>query len=191
MATGTATRSLKAMLADPASDENTTSATVMERTYWPRLKAILCEGTLRSMRPTYTPITTAMVRTPGLARTRPAAHIESVRARYRVSVRCRISNGNCSVIEVARASAASPTMSAPFHLEISPNRTTTPMIAAPTIERIRTRTGVEKPLIPAAADLSSRDRSLARSISAVLPDELDIARHVQDHRASPTQALPS
>src|SRR5207244_4539315 len=79
----------------------------------------------------------------------------------------------------------------PFHLETSPNRTTTPIAAAPTIERIRTRTGVAKPLTPAAV-LSSRDRSLARSISAVLPDSFEIVTdNGPDQDPAPADTLPA
>src|SRR5438445_3259617 len=138
------------------------------------------------------PIATANVRTPGRARVSPAAHMESVRARYSVSFPWRISRGNCSVIDVATASAANPRRSVLFHREISPNRTAAPTEAAATMARTRTRTEVGNPSMPAPSDLATRDRSLvARSISAVLPDELDTAPYVQDHRPSPAQALPA
>src|SRR5205823_4926976 len=138
------------------------------------------------------PIATADVRTPGRARMRPAAPMESVRVRYSVSFPWRISRGNCSVTDVATASATNPRRSVPLHREISPKRTAAPTEAAPTMARIRTRTEMGNPSMPAPSDLATRDRSLAaRSISAVLPEELDTASHVQDHRPSPAQAFPA
>src|SRR5712691_524980 len=191
MATGTATKSLKAIVADPASAENTTSATVMDRMYWPRLKAILCGATLRSRSPKYTPTATAIVSTPGRARTRPAAHIESVRARYRFSVRCRISRGNCSAIEVASVSTIRPRTSLPSHRETSPNRTATPPAAAATIAKTRTRTGVGRPFIPSTPAFESRGCDLARSISAVPPDEVEaVSNDGPDQGSAPAVAHP-
>src|SRR6266540_2618542 len=192
MATGTATKSLKAVVADPASAENTTSATVMERTYWPRLKAILCGATLRSRSPKYTPTATAMVSTPGRARTRPAAHIESVRARYRFSVRCRISRGNCSAIEVASVSTIRPRASLPSHRETSPNRTATPPAAAATMAKTRTRTDVGSPFMLAAAAFPFRDCAVVRPISARLPDQFTaFIDHLADQGSPPAVAHPA
>src|SRR3989442_1625690 len=134
---------------------------------------------------------TAMVNTPGRARISPAAHIESVRARYRFSVPCRISRGNCSVIEVARVNAIRPKTSLLFHRETSANRIATPPAAAATIAKTSTRTGVGRPFMPAAATFPSRDCDVVRSMSAVLPDEFaTLTEHVRDEGSAPPVAHP-